>query len=91
MDDQQEQEQTPGLSRRSVIKRGAAVGGAVLWAAPVVQSIGGTAWAATQGSVCRFDIVIPGTACPVYGYIPFDCQTKVPGTPVYYPTPTPCP
>ena len=91
MDDQQEQEQTPGLSRRSVIKRGAAVGGAVLWAAPVVQSIGGTAWAA-QGSVCRYNIVLPNTSCPVYGYIPYDCQTGLPnGDAWFYPTPIPCP
>jgi hypothetical protein len=90
MDEHMEQAD-PGLSRRSVIKRGAAIGGAVLWATPVVQSIGGTAWA-QQGSPCRLNIVIPGTACPVLGYIPVDCQTGVPvGPPYFFPTPEPCP
>ncbi len=35
MDSQQE-----GLTRREALKRGAAVGGAMLWASPVVQTIG---------------------------------------------------
>lgn len=35
------------LDRRSLLKRGALVGGAMVWATPVVQSIGGTALAVT--------------------------------------------
>jgi hypothetical protein len=43
---EQDQDQT-GLSRRSLIKRGAIVGGAAVWAAPVVQSFTSPAGAAT--------------------------------------------
>lgn len=43
-----------GVSRRSVIKRGAIAGGAVLWATPVVQSLGSaSAYAWQHGSEPR--------------------------------------
>jgi LPXTG-motif cell wall-anchored protein len=38
-------------ARRDVLKRAAVLGGSVVWATPVVQSLSGTAWAATSGSV----------------------------------------
>lgn len=40
----------PAVSRRDALRRGAAVGGALIWTVPVVQSLSGTAVAA-QGSV----------------------------------------
>jgi hypothetical protein len=39
-----------GLDRRQMLKRTALVGGTLVWATPVVQSIGGTAFASTVGS-----------------------------------------
>ena len=39
-------EETPGVSRREALKKGAVVGGTVLWAAPLVQSLGMSAAAA---------------------------------------------
>jgi hypothetical protein len=39
------------LDRRDLLKRSALLGGAVVWTTPVIQSIGGAAWAA-QGSGC---------------------------------------
>jgi hypothetical protein len=41
-----------GLSRRQVIKRGAVVGGAVMWAAPVVQSFTSPAGAQVTTPLC---------------------------------------
>jgi len=35
-----------GLDRRTLLKRGAVVGGAAVWATPVVQSLAAPAWAA---------------------------------------------
>lgn len=44
-------EETGGLSRRSMIKRGALVGGTLVWAQPVVQGFGTAAGAQTgEGS-----------------------------------------
>ena len=56
-----------GLSRRSLIKRGAAVGGALVWTTPVVQSLGSTAYAATSPlEPCAIKICLdrdPGPVC----------------------------
>jgi LPXTG-motif cell wall-anchored protein len=38
------------LDRRDVLKRAALVGGATVWVTPVIQSLSGSAWAATSGS-----------------------------------------
>ena len=46
----------PGLGRRQLIKRSAVVGGALVWATPVVQSLAGPAYAA--GSVACVTRVI---------------------------------
>lgn len=43
-----------GLSRRDVIRRGAVVGGTLLWAAPVVQSITKPAFALSNQGTARF-------------------------------------
>ena len=55
------------LARRDLLKRGALVGGAVLWTTPVVQSIGGTALA-TGGSA--------GGQAPSYTLIVLKCGTN---------------
>lgn len=39
-----------GISRRDLLKRGAVVGGALVWAAPVVQTISRSALAQTDGT-----------------------------------------
>ncbi len=46
--------ETPNqISRREILKRGAFVGGAVVWATPVVQTLGmGRAFAATPSDTC---------------------------------------
>jgi hypothetical protein len=45
--DEHPSEETSGLSRRQMLKRGAAVGGALVWTVPAVQSLSGTAFAQT--------------------------------------------
>lgn len=50
-----------GISRRDAIKKGAVVGGAVLWATPVVQSIGMSPASATHVSP---GVPHPCPACP---------------------------
>jgi hypothetical protein len=47
MDEQIPSEETSGLSRRQILKRGAAVGGALVWTVPAVQSLAGPAFAQT--------------------------------------------
>ena len=42
----EEMDERSGLDRRELIKRGAVLGGALVWTVPAVQSIGGTAFAA---------------------------------------------
>jgi hypothetical protein len=50
----------PGeLDRRDVLKRAALVGGATVWVTPVIQSLSGSAWAATTGSTA-----VEGTKTP---------------------------
>lgn len=56
-------DECPGLvTRRDVLKRGAVVGGTVLWVAPLVQTLGmGRAFAAdTSGDPCTLDLSITG-------------------------------
>ena len=49
MTDQHPVDETPdGLDRRSLLKRGAVVGGALVWTTPVVQSIASPAFAQTS-------------------------------------------
>jgi hypothetical protein len=43
-----------GLTRRDLIRRGAVVGGTLLWAAPAVQSISKPAFATTTQGTARF-------------------------------------
>ena len=39
-------EETPGLDRRNVLRRGAVLGGALVWTVPAVQTLSGAAFAA---------------------------------------------
>ena len=48
MNDEKINEGAGGMDRRTVLKRSAVVGGALVWATPVVQSIASPAFAATS-------------------------------------------
>jgi LPXTG-motif cell wall-anchored protein len=50
MDDAREDLEPGSLSRRAMLRRGAVLGGALVWAVPVVQSVSPAALAATDGS-----------------------------------------
>jgi hypothetical protein len=77
-------ETTEGLGRRDLLKRGAIVGGAVLWTTPVVQSLASPAFAAGSPAAgsCEFDMYIVQngvTVCEhVEGSTP-DCCTAIAG------------
>lgn len=67
--------QDGGLDRRSVLRRGAILGGAMVWTVPTVQSIAGAAYAA--GTTCTAEITYNyterGTSyCVNVKYIPDD-------------------
>ena len=51
MDDAREDLEPGSLSRRAMLRRGAALGGTLVWAVPVVQSIGPAAFAAGSPAV----------------------------------------
>lgn len=51
-----------GISRRTVLRRGAVVGGSLVWAAPAVQSISRSALAATNGTPPVGDCICTGTS-----------------------------
>lgn len=65
-----------GMTRRDLMRRGAIVGGTLLWVAPAIQSIGSKAYAVTNGSpLCtaclatQFDPDGPGGVPPQEGHI----------------------
>lgn len=58
----EEQEPESGLGRRALIKRGALLGGALVWATPVVQSFAAPAFAAESGSaLCTYYWIVVET------------------------------
>jgi hypothetical protein len=60
-----DEEVNEGLGRRELLKRGAMVGGAVLWTTPVVQSLASPAFAAaTQAGGDRCVYALSGAADP---------------------------
>jgi hypothetical protein len=67
-----DEEANEGLGRRDLLKRGAMVGGAVLWTTPIVQSLASPAFAvATEaGGGCRYVFTGPtaggGTVCGTF-------------------------
>lgn len=92
-----------GISRRTLIKRGAVVGGTLVWAAPVVQSLSAPAFAAGSPA-CSLAVTNnqTGDACQELGIlIPADdasnqgldcCSTYNPDcTYVFTPHPSPEP
>lgn len=69
-----------GVSRRDLLKRGAVVG-AVVWAAPVVQSLSSPAFAQAAGGspLCDFDIFIdPDGTGPNPPVLSMTCPTSRP-------------
>lgn len=65
------EEITEGLGRRDVLKRGALLGGAVIWTTPVVQSLASPAFAngSPPGAACTYSFqYVSGanTACYTY-------------------------
>ena len=74
-----------GISRRDAIKKGALVGGAVMWAVPAVQTVGNSAaWAQSAGTngpadTLRIEVNGRTALCdlvPAGGgnYIPTNCR-----------------
>jgi hypothetical protein len=49
------EEERSGPNRRDVLRRGAILGGAMVWTVPVVQTFGGAAFAATGTPPCSPD------------------------------------
>jgi hypothetical protein len=76
MTDITENDDTAGFDRRSLIKRGAIVGGALVWTTPIVQSIATPAFAdtspVTQGCI--------GGASPKNYFIKFNAGSATPET-----------
>ena len=76
MDHLEEGRQGSGIPRRTLIKRGAVAGGALMWATPVIQSLTSPvhAQASALCSVClsaTFDPDGPGGQPPTQGHIDF--------------------
>lgn len=66
------EEKTTGMDRRTVLRRGALLGGALVWSTPVVQSLGGTALAATGTPAGGGQT--PGDGYPSYVFIWYKCS-----------------
>ena len=66
-----------GLSRRQLLKRGAVVGGTLMWATPVIQSLAAPAFGQVGSPACAaclsttFDPDGPGPQPPVEQHIVF--------------------
>ena len=65
-----------GISRRTLMKRGAIVGGTLMWAAPIVQSFNSPAFGQTSGTVscvceptCSNIIVIMPSGPVIIGHV----------------------
>lgn len=54
MEEPNMQHERPGLNRRDVLRRGAILGGAMVWTVPAVQTLSGPAFAAGSPCVGRF-------------------------------------
>ena len=74
-------DQNLGISRRDLIKRGAIVGGTLMWAAPVIQSVSSPAFGAArsvpQHTCCSCKKPAPTSAniCAVDHFTCASCQT----------------
>lgn len=69
-------ENEPGLTRRDLMRRGAVVGGTLLWAAPVVQSISRPAFAATKAGTARYFCCYCWRVNPKPGLAPCACHAN---------------
>ena len=52
-----------GITRRDLMRRGAVVGGTLLWVAPAIQSIGAKAYAQTSEVAARAACYCCATTC----------------------------
>lgn len=66
-------ETTSGIDRRNVLRRGAILGGALVWTVPAVQTLSGAAFAAGS-PLC--EVTLTGTFDPP-GPLPKACYTIV--------------
>ncbi len=79
------------ITRREVLKRGAVIGGSVLWVAPLVQTVGmGKAYAATPSPTCSVFCVVwaPATGISLGGWKPYTgggCLPCPPGSEIGLP------
>lgn len=85
-------EGTPGLDRRNVLRRGAVLGGALVWTVPAVQTLSGAAFAAGSplcsvevrfidaGGVCQKVVFTPSASC-------CNCVAAQQGPPNNFPLP----
>lgn len=77
-----DENETTGLGRRDLLKRGAVVGGALVWATPVVQSMATPAFAASSPNDCKQYITQgQGADCVVIAERDVDprcCETRDP-------------
>jgi hypothetical protein len=67
-----------GISRRDLLRRGALVGGTLLWAAPVIQSLAAPAYAATPVASCcecKRNNPVTGFQCGVDHFTCEQCKT----------------
>jgi hypothetical protein len=60
-----------GITRRDLMRRGAVVGGTLLWVAPAIQSIGAKAYAQEQGPS-------PGRCAACFCFDPINPRTTAP-------------
>ena len=70
-----------GISRRQLMKRGAVVGGTILWAAPVIQSLSAPAFAQTNTPkpdntccACKQPNPQTGAHCQTNGFTQAQCD-----------------
>ncbi len=73
-----------GMDRRTLIKRGAVVGGSLVWATPVVQSIARPAFAAESPGGCSARVEVEETnsngttcSCTSFPNQPEECCTCI--------------
>ncbi|MDQ4006937.1 MAG: hypothetical protein M3211_02430 [Actinomycetota bacterium] len=57
------EDQPTGLNRRDVLRRGAILGGALVWTVPAVQTLAGPAFAAGTPCVGRFEFTDDRGTC----------------------------
>lgn len=72
------------ITRRELLKRGAVIGGSVLWVTPVVQTVGmSSAFAATPSPTCSIYCIVwsPATGISLGGFAPYSGDGCLPCPP----------